>query len=202
MKMTPNSNTNLGGIMIEPDMKFDPTDGSPDPQPKEAGEYRHHHGDVAWLFNPWTGHRRDVRDIGTDVLGYLIVPPENTTTLGTEEIVREVVMGVFNKNPLKDIAVSYRQMATPYYEFSDIGNATKTNLPAQVVAYTVQFDVDMLVRVAEDWLRHNLFGEIAKIYDEQYLFVTYSEPVITLRHNDVWDIVIPLSVCGIGMRSV
>lgn len=39
-------------------------------------EYRENEGPVAWIFNPWTGQRRDLRDVGTDPLGLLIEPPE------------------------------------------------------------------------------------------------------------------------------
>lgn len=53
-------------------MKFDPVGGSRSPYPATAEIYRQYHGDVAWLFNPWTGKKRDPRDIGSDVLGLLI----------------------------------------------------------------------------------------------------------------------------------
>lgn len=32
-------------------------------------------GDTAFLFNPWTGQRRDAKDVGSDPFGLLIVPP-------------------------------------------------------------------------------------------------------------------------------
>lgn len=53
-------------------MKFDPVDGSEKPYPSEANQYREYHGQVAWLFNPYTGVRRDARDIGSDVFGLAI----------------------------------------------------------------------------------------------------------------------------------
>lgn len=53
-------------------MRFDPADGSEKPYPSEANQYRKYHGQVAWLFNPYTGAKRDPRDIGTDVFGELI----------------------------------------------------------------------------------------------------------------------------------
>ena len=53
-------------------MKFDPSNGSKEPYPSHADQYREWHGAVAWLFNPWAGNKRDPRDIGSDVLGYLI----------------------------------------------------------------------------------------------------------------------------------
>ena len=54
-------------------MKFDPQDGSEKPYPSHAGQYREWHGLTAWLINPWTGEKRDPRDIGSDVTGILIV---------------------------------------------------------------------------------------------------------------------------------
>lgn len=33
-------------------------------------------GCVAWRYNPWTGAKRDSRDVGADPLGALIVPPD------------------------------------------------------------------------------------------------------------------------------
>ena len=51
-------------------MKFDPVTGKEKPYPSEAGQYRQYHGEVAWLFNPYSGTPRDPRDIGTDVMGY------------------------------------------------------------------------------------------------------------------------------------
>lgn len=53
-------------------MKFDPVDGSEKPYPSEASQYREYHGQVAWLYNPYTGEKRDSRDIGTDVFGLAI----------------------------------------------------------------------------------------------------------------------------------
>ena len=53
-------------------MIFDPTDNSKHPYPSYAKQFREYHGEVAWLFNPWTGQKRDPRDIGTDTFGILI----------------------------------------------------------------------------------------------------------------------------------
>lgn len=53
-------------------MSFDPAYGTETPSPENAEAYRSYHGKVAWLYNPWTGKHRDPRDIGSDVLGYLI----------------------------------------------------------------------------------------------------------------------------------
>lgn len=56
-------------------MQFDPVTGEAfTPLVHFADDYRAYHGPVAWLFNPWTGGRRDPRDIGTDPLGRLIAP--------------------------------------------------------------------------------------------------------------------------------
>lgn len=58
-----------------PFFKFDPRTGMKVDQPIRAQEFRDYHGRDAWLFNPWTGTARHVSDIGSDVLGHLIVPP-------------------------------------------------------------------------------------------------------------------------------
>ena len=55
-------------------MRFDPTNRTPEPYPSQADQYRDWHGDVAWLFNPWTGEARDPRDIGSEVNGVAIIP--------------------------------------------------------------------------------------------------------------------------------
>lgn len=59
-------------------MKFDPAFGTTRPEPSTADAWREWHGGAAWLFNPWTGERRNVYDIGSDVFGLLIVPPKET----------------------------------------------------------------------------------------------------------------------------
>ena len=57
-------------------MKFDPATGDTRPYPSHAEQWREWHGyGTAWLFNPWTGGRRNASDVGTDVLGRLIQPP-------------------------------------------------------------------------------------------------------------------------------
>lgn len=57
-------------------MDYDPATGAHRPYPSHAQQWRDWHGHAtAWLFNPWTGHRRDARDVGSDVTGLLIVPP-------------------------------------------------------------------------------------------------------------------------------
>lgn len=56
-------------------MKFDPATREPNPYPSHADQWRKWHGKKAWLFNPWTGMRRDAVDVGSDVFGHLILPP-------------------------------------------------------------------------------------------------------------------------------
>jgi hypothetical protein len=57
-------------------MKYDPATGDGRPYPSHAQQWRDYNGTTAWLFNPWTGDRRTAADIGTDVFGHLIVPPD------------------------------------------------------------------------------------------------------------------------------
>ena len=52
----------------------DPATGEPRPYPSHAGQWREWHGETAFLFNPWTGKRRDARDVGSDPFGLLILP--------------------------------------------------------------------------------------------------------------------------------
>jgi len=59
-------------MSIERLMEFDPQDGSKKPYPSHAEQYRKYHGETAFLFNPFTGKRRDPRDVGSDVFGHLI----------------------------------------------------------------------------------------------------------------------------------
>lgn len=66
--------------MQETLMKYDPATGEERPYPGRAEQWRVWHGRCAWLFNPWTGHRRDARDVGNDVFGRLIVPPGEKLT--------------------------------------------------------------------------------------------------------------------------
>lgn len=53
---------------------YDPVTGNTGPKPDKANDYREHHGSVAWLWNPYNGHERDPRDIGSDPTGLLCVP--------------------------------------------------------------------------------------------------------------------------------
>lgn len=50
-------------------MKYDPRDRTKNPYPSHASQFREYHGNDAWIYNPWTGEKRDTRDVGTDVLG-------------------------------------------------------------------------------------------------------------------------------------
>ncbi|TFZ80592.1 hypothetical protein [Candidatus Macondimonas diazotrophica] len=57
-------------------MKFDPATGVAKPYPSHAAQWRKWHGEMtAWLFDPWTGRRRDAREVGSDVQGLFIIPP-------------------------------------------------------------------------------------------------------------------------------
>jgi len=55
-------------------MKFDPATGEEMPYPSHATQWRNWHGIAAWLFDPWTGRRRNAHDVGSDVHGLLIAP--------------------------------------------------------------------------------------------------------------------------------
>ena len=58
-------------------MMFDPATGARTPYPSHAEQWRKYHGmGTAWLFNPWTGEWRSALDVGSDMLGQLIIPPE------------------------------------------------------------------------------------------------------------------------------
>lgn len=56
-------------------MSFDPVTGQSFSNPVDVNDYRIAYGKLAWLFNPWTGTKRDARDIGDDVLGLAIRIP-------------------------------------------------------------------------------------------------------------------------------
>lgn len=56
-------------------MKFDPATGLEKPYPSHAEQWRNYHGNVAWLFNPWTGQLRSASDVGSDCYGRAIQPP-------------------------------------------------------------------------------------------------------------------------------
>lgn len=57
-------------------MKYDHATGAEKPYPSHAAQWREWRGNgTGWLFNPWTGNRRSASDVGTDVIGLLIIPP-------------------------------------------------------------------------------------------------------------------------------
>ena len=52
-------------------MRYDPATGAERPYPSHAQQWRDYHGSLtAWLFNPWSGLRRDARDVGSDTFGF------------------------------------------------------------------------------------------------------------------------------------
>lgn len=53
-------------------MNYCPATGEEKPYPSHATQWRSFNGPTAWLFNPWTGERRDARDVGSDPFGMLI----------------------------------------------------------------------------------------------------------------------------------
>ena len=54
-------------------MKFDPATGKEKPYPSHAEQWRDYHGrHTAFLFNPWSGNRRNAGDVGQDPFGHLI----------------------------------------------------------------------------------------------------------------------------------
>lgn len=66
-------------------MKFDPATGEAKPYPSNADQWREWHGKyTAWIFNPWTGDRRNAGDVGSDVQGVLIIPPGEPVYAATE----------------------------------------------------------------------------------------------------------------------
>lgn len=56
-------------------MFFSPADGSAEPYPSHAGQWREQQPATAWLYNPWTGAQRKAEDVGSDLFGNLILPP-------------------------------------------------------------------------------------------------------------------------------
>ena len=53
-------------------MKYDPATGWSKPYPSHAAQWREYNGTTAWLFNPWTGGRRNAQDVGSDPFGLLV----------------------------------------------------------------------------------------------------------------------------------
>lgn len=80
-------------------MKFDPATGEPKPYPSHADQWRDWCGKMtAWLFNPWSGTRRDARDVGSDTFGLLILPPD------------EPLYAAENKAPLETVEARYKDL--------------------------------------------------------------------------------------------
>jgi hypothetical protein len=70
-------------------MKFDPATGEPKPYPSHADQWRGWHGKAtAWIFNPWSGERRDAGDVGSDPFGRLILPPGEPVYAASENTER------------------------------------------------------------------------------------------------------------------
>ena len=46
-----------------------PATGCVKPYPSHARQWRKYNGATAWLFNPWTGRRRNAADVGSDAFG-------------------------------------------------------------------------------------------------------------------------------------
>ena len=53
-------------------MEFSPATGDKKPYPSHAHQWRKYNGERAFLYNPWTGKKRDSRDVGSDPFGQLI----------------------------------------------------------------------------------------------------------------------------------
>ncbi len=66
-------------------MKYDPATGVEKPYPSSPNEYREYHGKVAWLYNPYTGVQRNAMDVGSDILGLLLLDEEPKENAKTEE---------------------------------------------------------------------------------------------------------------------
>lgn len=56
--------------------RFNPMDGDKTwPSVWQANEWRLYYPGHPWNYNPWTGAHRDERDVESDPMGRLIVPP-------------------------------------------------------------------------------------------------------------------------------
>jgi len=67
---------NLNGDFLQGVSLVDPATGAGRPYPSHAAQWRIYHGQTAWLFIPWSGDRRDARDVGSDCFGYAIAPTD------------------------------------------------------------------------------------------------------------------------------
>lgn len=93
-------------------MKFDPATGSEKPYPSHAEQWRHWHGKAtAWLFNPWTGERRNAGDVGSDAFGLLIQPPGEPLYAGDsdipllDDVIKRAILA--NSHPADDFYVAF-----------------------------------------------------------------------------------------------
>lgn len=91
-------------------MKFDPATGEPKPYPSHADQWRDWHGKAtAWLFNPWTGTRRNAGDVGSDIYGHLILPPGETlkaiAPLLSDEAIKRIVLS--NTHPAEEFYAAF-----------------------------------------------------------------------------------------------
>ncbi len=71
-------------------MKFDPATGDAKPYPSHAGQWRNYHGAMAWLFDPWSGRRRNAHDVGMDCYGLLVIPSGDALTAAQPGSMAEV----------------------------------------------------------------------------------------------------------------
>lgn len=55
-------------------LAYSPVNGEKYEEVQSIGEIRERLEGYAWMYNPWTGEPRDLRDIGSDPYGLLIVP--------------------------------------------------------------------------------------------------------------------------------
>mgnify|MGYP001019783968 CR=1 FL=1 len=93
-------------------MTFDPATGEPKPYPSHADQWREWHGKAtAWLFNPWTGTRRDAGDVGSDTFGQLILPPgeplyaADTAVPLLDDVIRRAILS--NTHPAEDFYAAF-----------------------------------------------------------------------------------------------
>lgn len=87
-------------------MHYDPATGQLKPYPSHAAQWRDFHGHgTAWLFNPWTGIRRDARDVGSDIKGVLITDaPTSGVLSGT--IGSQIQSGAHHQLQQKQLAAA------------------------------------------------------------------------------------------------
>lgn len=92
-------------------MKFDPATGEPKPYPSHADQWREWNGKMmAWLFNPWTGTRRDAGDVGSDVLGHLILPPGEPLYAARQGAIIGSGVLELDEAPLESVEARYKDL--------------------------------------------------------------------------------------------